>query len=156
MAAYGTKAEFEDKKIKQFFRNLSKKIKDHKELGKIASPFVFRDIMEHFGKEQGPGGRPWDARKNPYKSKIEKAGYNKILQVSGNLRQRFLLQNFRTSPKALLWFNNAKTKGGFPYAYAHDNDTAPRKKLKRRSFMWISNKSLDRIATAILSHFVRV
>lgn len=46
----------------------------------------------------------------------------------------------------ILFYNNAKVKGtGFPYAYAHDNDTEPRSRLPQRKFMWLSDEGMEKL-----------
>ena len=122
----------------------------------IASALVFDDIIDHFQKEEGPKARwaRWSDRYRKHMSKIGKGG-NKILQDTGRLRQSFKPTNFRKVKDGVLWFNNAKTKTGFPYAYAHDNDERPRRQLPQRKFMWFSPKGFKKLNQQTTSYVLR-
>jgi hypothetical protein len=63
------------------------------------------------------------------------------------LRQSFIPTNVRAVSDGILWFNNAKTKNNFPYAFAH-NTGGP--KLPKRDFMWISNGALADIEQQVI------
>jgi hypothetical protein len=99
--------------------------------------------MDHFKKEEGPDGK-WKPWSDAYKQAMEKAGYggNKILQFSGRLRQNFKPSSYRKDAKGILWFNDAQTKGAFPYAAFHD---------ETREFMWASPKAIDQICEQTLA-----
>ncbi len=152
-------AVFKDKKIRKFLSNVDKKLKDikggaNRYVTKV-SPIAFKDVIEHFEGEMGPTG-PWQKWAPSTLAQYERLGKsgNNILQDSGALRQSTKPALFETSAnrnEILLLVNNAQTKDGFPYAFAHDNDTAPRSKLPRRSFMWLSNKALNNIAITTLN-----
>lgn len=137
----------DDAKARKFLKGLSKKAKQFSDKDRAVVGFlssvVFRDIMTHFENEQGPDGRwqPWSPSYREFMSRIGKGG-NKILQDRGRLRGNFKPTSVRDTRQGLLWFNNAKTSKGFPYAGAH-NAGGP--KLPQRQFMWISNKALDKI-----------
>lgn len=132
---------------------------------KLISGVVYRDIVDHFKKEEGPEGKwtPWsssyelciagiiffrrigsrtvmffsDEVENPPKPPRNDG---KILQTQkGFLRQNFKPSNVRNTSEGLLWFNDAKTKSGFPYAAAH-NEGGP--KLPARTFMWLSEQAM--------------
>lgn len=72
----------------------------------------------------------------------------KKLQDTGFLRQSnqpgFLnsVSGARRHPKGALFFNNARTRSGFPYAFAH-NEGGP--VLPKRQFMWLSDRAIARI-----------
>lgn len=106
--------------------------------------FVFQDIMSHFEKEQGPTG-PWKQWSASWAKWSADHGYSQILQKSGKLRQSFIPGNWRSKPDGIEWFNPARTKTGFPYAYAHDTGGP---KLPKRSFMWLSQTAMDKISAA--------
>ena len=148
-------AEFKDQKLKKFLSGITKKFEGVKkgdlDYAKRISPIVFADVISHFEKEQGPTGK-WAEWSEPYKERMEKIGKggNKILQDSGNLRQSFFPFNFRRSSKGILWFNPAKTKGGFPYAPHHD-ETAQ----TTRPYMWLSKKALNLISKKTLKSIVK-
>lgn len=150
--AESSSISFDSKEWDKILKKLRKKwndIENRKEFGGIISSFVFADIMSHFEKEKGPDG-PWVEWSKSYKDHLNKIGRsgNKKLQFDGKLRQSFTPTNYRASSDGVLFFNNAKTKTGFPYAYAHDNDEEPRKKLPRRAFMWLSSQAINGIINA--------
>lgn len=138
------------------------------------SAVVFGDIERHFEKEQGESGR-WQPWSKSYQEAIDgKAIYRTInnmvvrmetknmenppppprkpgmiLQDSSKLRQNFLPANYRIEPRGILWYNNAKTSKGFPYAFAHNEGG---KKLPKRDFMWLSSAALELISEATLDY----
>jgi phage gpG-like protein len=147
-----------------------KDIEQRKQWGGLASAIVFRDIMDHFRKEEGPDGK-WADWSHSYMQAI--AGlvafrYSKALkrviaitdddflsknkpprkpgkklQVTGNLRTSFTPSSWRAQREGLMFFNKAKTSSGFPYAYAHDTGGP---KLPQRKFMWLSKKGMNSLA----------
>ncbi len=137
---------FEDAEWQKIIKRIKSKwddIKNRKEFGGIASSIVYEDIMNHFKNEEGPEGK-WTSWSDSYEKHLKSIGRggNKILQFNGKLRQTFLPQSWKGTPEGLLFFNNAKTKKGFPYAVAHDEGGS---KLPKRSFMWLSKKGLDKL-----------
>lgn len=114
----------------------------------LLSVLVFQDIMDHFKNEQGPKGA-WVAWSKIYILHLQRKGRegNKKLQYSGRMRNTFTPTKYRPTPNGILWFNNAQTKSGFPYAQAHD-EGAP--SLPARPFMFLSDKALDRISEQTL------
>ena len=101
---------------------------------------MFRDVIEHFEQEMGSKG-PWHRLTERY---AKERPQGKILQISGHLRQSFKPTNYKSvADEGLFWYNNATTKSGFPYAFAH-NKGGPI--LPKRDFMWISGVALKRIA----------
>lgn len=134
-------AEFDDKEVRSFLKQLDTrlaKIKDgKKEYYGLLSAIIYRDINRHFEEEEGPGG-PWKQWSPEYRKHLESIGRagNKILQFNGRMRQNFKPSNVRTVNAGIQWFNNAKTKSGFPYAGFHDES---------RPFMWLSDNAKDDI-----------
>ena len=136
----------------------------------IISATVFGDIIDHFDKEMGPDGKwtPWSLSYagaiqgriafrtirgkvvplGPYQ--IEEYGIKpprkpgKILQATGKLRNTITPNSnkYRVASGVITFFNNAKTKSGFPYAAAHD-EGGP--KLPQRRFMWLSDNGMEKI-----------
>lgn len=143
--------KIDDKKVQKWLKSMEK---NWDSIEKKTSPFVdgvlgvfvFQDVISHFEKEQGSGGG-WKAWSKIYAEHMAKRGKggNKILQDSGRLRQSFQAGQWRKKPGAVEWYNPAKTKGGFPYAAAHD-EGGP--KLPKRDFMWLSNTAMKKIAEA--------
>ena len=109
----------------------------------LLSVLIYRDVIDHFDKQEGPnsGWQKWSTKYAERMSKLGK-GANKVLQDTGRLRQSFLPNKWRTTDDSIVWYNNAKTRKGFPYAYAH-NEGGP--KLPRRQFMWLSDKAIKDI-----------
>jgi len=114
----------------------------------ILSAIVFRDVMRHFERQEGPEGpwRGWSPSYTRYLSSIGRRG-NKILQFSGRLRNAFQPTNVKTSVEGITWFNPAKTAKGFPYAAAHDEGQG---RLPMRKFMWLSGEALSDMETEVL------
>lgn len=153
----------------QFRRNTDAVRKRMKSYANLITLNVFQDIMDHFKKEMGPdgkwpmwsvsyagaiqgrwafrtlkSGRVW--KMDPYDMEFygikppRKPGL--MLQVTGRLRNSFTPQKYRTNAEGISWFNPAKTKGGFPYAAAH-NIGGPQ--LPKREFMWLSEDGMEQI-----------
>lgn len=149
--------KFDSKKALQFFDTMAKNLSDITEKQKLyvnsISPFVFRDYIEHFDKEMGPTGR-WKSWSAVYRERQIKRGKgsNKILQDNGRLRNTFKATNYRKAPEGVLWFNDAKTAKGFPYAAAHEDGDG---NLPKRSFMWLTQKAIDNIAKTTVAFLTR-
>jgi hypothetical protein len=149
--------QFDNKRVQRFLKGLSKNTEDIKKRKKAyvggISAFVFRDVMRHFERELGPDGR-WQSWSKSYKEHMAKRGKagNKILQDTGRMRQSFKPTNNRSTDQGIEWFNNATTKEGFAYAYAHNEGVG---KLPERRFMWLSDRALNRITRFTLEFMVR-
>jgi hypothetical protein len=149
-----------------------------KDFVKLISASVYTDIDRHFKEEKGPDGK-WDDFSDSYKKQVSGElhfrtyGGNRIafagpdpkglpkggdlgemLQDTGTLRQRIepfrVGRNWRKISKGILWFNRAKTEGGFPYAAHHDSG-ASSWKGNPRPFMWLSNAAVEKISKETLS-----
>lgn len=142
--------KFDSGSAQKFFAELWGNAKSVREMHdtyiRTISPIVFKDIIDHFKQEEGPTTRwhAWSAAYSKHMQRIGKGG-NKILQDSGFLRQNVRATNFRKTSDGILFYNPAKTKGGFPYA-AHHDETAG----KPRSFMWLSQNVLSNIGELTL------
>lgn len=140
--------EFNSAEAEKFLQNLSKRKDAVKTRERVwvdsVGVFIFQDVIDHFGKESGPSGK-WVKWSSLYKTHMVAMGKggNKILQDSGRLRQSFTAGKWRKHHAGVEWYNPAKTKDGFPYAYAHD-EGGP--KLPQRQFMWLSDRALEKIA----------
>lgn len=151
--------DFDSEEVDRVVRNLLKKTeaitKRDKAVVGILSAIVFRDVMEHFDKSEGSKGK-WTARNGDkwspsytkFMNRIGRGG-NKVLINNGRLRMNFQPQNVRKVSDGLMWFNNAQTASGFPYAAAHD-EGGP--KLPKRDFMWLSDKAMESIEDQILRY----
>ena len=139
--------EFDDKEVRDFLNNINSKLKNikdgKKEYTGLLSSIVYEDVKRHFEDEQGSKG-PWKKWSKLYKEQMEKQGKggNKILQDNGRLRNNFKPSKVKKTNSGFLWFNDAQTKSGFPYAAAHDKGGS---KLPKRDFMWLSEKAMNKI-----------
>ena len=88
-----------------------------KEITGIFSKVVIADVMDHFKNEQGENAywAAWSPSYRAHMERIGKGGRN-ILQTTGRLRNSFKPGNVRKIGGDLVWFNNAQTAKGFPYA----------------------------------------
>ncbi len=142
---------FNSKEWQDILKDLRGKWNDleaRKTFGGIISTAVYQDIMEHFQKEEGPDAA-WKQWSDGYLMALRRIGRagNMKLQFSGKLRQSFMPQNYRSTAIGIVFYNNAKTKTGFPYAAAHD-EGGP--KLPQREFMWLSDKGMNNIVDRTL------
>lgn len=147
-----TEVELQDEEVRKFIKNLqtrTKRVKgaDAKYIG-LLSAIVYADVIRHFEEQQGSAG-PWEKWSDSYDEYMKSVGKggNKILQDTGKLRNNFKPQKVRSTNSGILWFNDAKTKKGFPYAAAHQEGGS---KLPKRDFMWLSNQAIDKIAVQTL------
>lgn len=122
-----------------------------------AQAFAFQDIIEHFRKEEGPAGK-WKPRSDSTQAKYAKiqAGLwkpprgarrgsfsptNKLLQLTGNLRQSVLPTNVEpVGRSSLRIFANA------PYSAVHD---VGGRAIPARPFMWLSDTAQEKMVDAI-------
>ena len=173
--------EFENEEIKDFLKNLNtrlKKIKDgEKKFVGLLSAIVYRDINKHFEDEEG-SERKWPQWSLSYAMTVNGRGAfrkfkgrtvfldpyqmeelnikpprkpGNILQDTARLKNSFKPQNFRSTSDGILWFNNAKTKSGFPYAFAHNEGGD---QLPKRDFMWLSDKAQEEISVETLQFMI--
>ena len=150
--AIQTEAVFNNTEVQEFLSNLSNRLKDVKDGEKkyigLLSAIVFQDVLGHFKGELGSDG-PWQAWSSSYQKQMQKIGKsgNNILQWTGKLRNNFKPTNVRTSNEGPVWFNDARTKSGFPYAYAHNTGGT---QLPKRDFMWLSDQAEEKIGVQTL------
>lgn len=156
MASPTIVATFVDKEVSEFLRDmktrLSKVKGSEKKFVGLLSAMVFSDVMDHFEKEQGSEG-PWRAWSISYADHMQKIGRsgNKKLQFTGFMRGSFQPGNYRSTADGPMWFNPAQTKGGFPYAAAHDEGGD---QLPKRDFMWLSDNAVEKISSATLQFLI--
>jgi len=139
---------FEDKQVKDFISAIAKNMSHvqgvKKEYVGLLSALVIKDVDDHFAKEEGPKGK-WQPWSDIYRKHMNRTGNGGrgLLKFSGRLRQNFKPTDYKKSSEGVMWFNNAKTKSGYPYAAGHDEGDG---KLPQREFMYLSDKALDDIA----------
>jgi phage gpG-like protein len=149
-------AIFIDDGIGLFIGAVLKRLKDveggEKKYIGLLSAIVFRDVIEHFQDETGPEG-PWAPWSDMYYEHLQSIGRgaNQMLQFSGKLRQNFKPSKVRRTGSDLLWFNDAKTASGFPYAAAHDEGGG---RLPKRTFMWLSDFAMEDISQQTLAFMI--
>jgi hypothetical protein len=153
----GVSFDFDSAKVEAFFKELQRRSKaierGEREYALAIGALVQKDVIHHFENEEGPKGRwkEWSRIYTEHMLRIGKAG-NQLLQDTGRMRNTLKPSNYRKQSEGLEWYNNAKTKRGFPYAYAHDEggDILP-----KRTFMWASNKLMDNVARTTLAFALR-
>lgn len=149
-------ATFDNKEVRDFLTSVARNYKAISEkkskFTALLSVIVFQDIMDHFKSEQGPRGA-WVEWSRIYIAHLEREGRsgNKKLQYSGRMRNTFTPQKVRTSSQGILWFNNAVTRGGFPYARAHEEGEG---RIPARPFMWLSESAINKISEQALQFLV--
>lgn len=147
-------ATLDDAEARKFIRSMVSKAKNpgqHNKLVGAVSVKVFADVIKHFKDERGPKG-DWKGWSTTYTKHMQRIGRgnNNILQFNGRLRQSMVMG--KPSNNGLMWFNNAKTKGGYPYAWGHDTGDG---KLPQREFMWISKEAMTVIGNIVLDHIIK-
>lgn len=151
MASYAD-IVLDNAEAKALLQDLSRRvdmITDHdKKVIGLLSAIVYRDVIDHFTQQQGADGpwKPWSSPYAKFMASIGKGG-NGILMDTGRLRNAFKPTNVRSTSEGILWFNDAKTSKGFPYAFAHD-EGGPR--LPQRQFFWLSDGAMSDIEEAIV------
>ena len=138
---------FNDRDLRNYIKLVQKKFsktKKAEEFAKQISPIIFKDVIKHFEEEKGPEGdwSPWSDIYEEHMDRVGK-GSNRILQDNGKLRQTFSAKKYRKIDSGFEWYNNSKTRDGFPYAFAHNEGG---KILPERRFMWLSDEGLALIA----------
>lgn len=144
-------AILKDEELKQFLKDLSSKLKDVSPYLQLAySTFGYRDIIEHFSKEEGQDGK-WKPR-----SKVTQEAYarlnktnamynpsNKLLQLSGKLRQSIMPSNAdKIDNYSISIFS------GSEYSKTHDEGY---KNIPQRKFMWFSDGAMTNMVTLLLN-----
>ena len=145
----GTKFEItlEASRVLAMVAGLEDKALWKRALRSVVAIFGFKDIVDHFRKQEGPGGR-WPALAEGYgKWKRKKYPGRPMLVLSGRLRQSFLPGNIRdVDDSAVSMFNPVE------YSGKHDRgeDGVP-----ERKFMWISRRAQDLMDKALVSTIIK-
>lgn len=149
-------AEFDDKELRDFFRNLKSRLErvkgaESKFMG-LLSALVYQDVMSHFKSEMGSEG-PWAQWSAAYKKyrQTHGPGSGNILQWSGKLRQNFKPSDWKKQGDSFVWFNDAKTKSGFAYAWLHDTGGPNH---PQRDFMWLSDAAVAKISEQTMAFLI--
>lgn len=111
--------------------------------GKMAI-VLHKDIIDHFNKEQGESG-PWRPLSNVTimrRRKGNRAGRDKILQDTGNLKNSMMLKNNSTSA---IVFTNVR------YASKHNEGSGG---IPKRKFMWVSKEARNLFTRMVGRHYI--
>ena len=132
------KAILEDKEFRLFLNNVRNKLSNPKRsIAAAYGIFGYKDIIEHFRKEESPSGT-W----KPLKSRR-----GKPLQDTGYLRNSILASNYQSiDNQSIKVFANAG------YSGFHDQGT---KRIPKREFMWLSDKALTNMVKMIMDQVVK-
>ncbi len=140
-------ARFQDEEVRKFLRDLDKRTKDIEggrgKVARMLGAIVYRDIIDHFEKEEGPDGdwAPWSDKYARFMERIGKSG-NFILRDTGKMYNTMTPiktgGNFKKTSAGFLWFNP------LPYSGAHEYGSKA-KNIPSRSFMWLSDLAMREI-----------
>jgi phage gpG-like protein len=132
---------FKDEKVRKLLSQLQKNVKkigqrDKQYVGLLSS-IVFRDIINHFERQEGPNGKwsPWSQVYARFMARVGKSG-NLILSDTGRLRQGWQPTRYRVSSEGILWFNPVK------YASIHNEGKG---RYPQREFAWLSQNAMRAI-----------
>lgn len=131
----------DDKEVQKLLKGLTKNVNEISEKGRryvgLLSSIVYRDIIEHFEREEGPNGKwaPWSKQYSKYMMAIGKGG-NLILSDTGRLRQGWQPSRYRIAADGVLWYN--------PVSYAAQHDEGLGRYPQRR-FTWLSDACISNI-----------
>lgn len=112
----------------------------------------FRDVIDHFKQEEGQTGK-WRRRARStqeFYAAMNKRGRtvfnpsNKLLQLTGKLRQSLLPTNVRSKGSNSIVFFSTDKKSG-----VHDRGSS-KKNIPKRQFMWMSKKGMGKMIKTIL------
>jgi len=133
------------KKTNAMFGDMIKRMNNpQKIMGQVALK-AWSDVQDHFKKEEGPGGK-WKSLRPATvaarrKGKKKSRG-NKILQDTGNLRNRILFRNNGKDAEVVTSVIYAAT-----HNYGRDN-------IPKRTFLFLSKEAIKSIMTT-LQRFIR-
>lgn len=126
----------------------------------VFGTFGFKDINDHFRNEEGPEGQ-WSKRKASTQQMYSDIASgrrkppkgmamgtfspsNKLLQLTGNLRQSILPTNVKNvTSDSIMVFSNS------PYGASHQDGDRSRG-LVARPFMWLADSTLNKMAQTSL------
>jgi phage gpG-like protein len=163
------KITFNDAQIKKLLDKLLGKIQfPAKILKPIADIYAFKDIVDHFNKEEAPEGK-WQPRSDftqQYYLAIQKglvnvpegiagrSSYspsNKILQLTGTLRNSFVQGSSTINDNS-----SVIIRSDVDYSGIHDRGgIKDGHKIPQRKFMWLSDKAKKSIARAVLDELLK-
>ena len=134
----------DDKKATQLFSLISSRAKNPLKANKIIASKMRDDVIEHFRKESDENGKWTDLKKATWAWKA-KRGKTLMLQNSGNLRERNLME--ATNTKAVV-YNDLE--------YAKDQNYGNTdKNLPARKFLWLSDKAVKAIVKIMTNYILK-
>jgi phage gpG-like protein len=126
-----------------------------REFSGIVAAVVYGDIVDHFKQEKGPDGAwvEWSKSYQEHLNKIGRGSNNKLV-FDAKLINRITPEQskeaiHRNTNQGILFYNNAKTKSGYPYAAGHDQGGSVKGRPPQRKFMWLSDKGMNRIVNNV-------
>lgn len=149
---------FRAAKVNKFIKQIDDRFqmvgRVHQFYAKAISPFVYKDILDHFKKREGPNGS-WPAWSEAYENAQVKRSRSEtnMLQDTGFLKKNVRPKNWRKDGAGELeWFNPAKNEDGEPYAMWHDEGFED---IPQRQFMWLSKQAFEQIGRVTLEFMVK-
>jgi hypothetical protein len=147
-------ARLESREFQKALNDLSKQINKVKggadAYVKKVAPHAHKNVDKHFKDEMGPD-KKWDDWSTSYAAFLKRIGRdgNQILVFDGSLRQKTVPAiGIKGRPGEIpILVNPAKTKSGFPYAFAHNEGGS---QLPKREFMWVDDATMDKMARSTL------
>ena len=127
------------KKAQKKFDSMEKKLKNPSTAMKVIGQIGSRDIVEHFNKTEGPGGRKWKALKSPRKN-----GGSKPLNDKGVLRNTMRVEAGRYFVTLI---KNVK------YAAIHNEGYAARN-IAQRKFMYTTKTAKKSMVKTLLRYII--
>ena len=132
------------RQVKNNFKRYKDRLDGDSRIWQVIANQGHGDIMDHFAKEEGPGGSKWtDFGRGKYSTRRSARGGNMLLQDTGRLRG---------SIRAKGYGSNARIQTGANYAGYHNSGT---KRIPKRTFMWISEKAQDLMAKTFARYIVK-
>ncbi len=134
------KISIDSKHTEELLTRLGKNVEEISGRGKryvgLLSAIVYRDLIEHFERQEGPEGRwaPWSEGYKRYLARVGKSG-NMILIDTGRLRQGWQPSRYRLTEGGVLWFN--------PVSYGANHEEGIG--VPRRRFAWLSDRAVKEI-----------
>lgn len=134
-------------KVLSRIQTVASRVKDTAPLMARLATLGFKDVIDHFSKEQGPEGKWAPLKPSTIARRRKKGGGAKILQDTGRLRGSIMPQV--TSPtRAEIVSTNVV------YAPYHQFGV-PGRNLPARPFLWLSRQSIDAMQRVAANYLFR-
>lgn len=167
MAERKARIELNKSQVDQWLRDFKDRIANAGEyLKAVYATIGFRDIMDHFDREEGPSGK-W-RRRSPATQRryariaagelatdpgVARSAYNpsnKLLQLTGDMRKSILPGNadIKTQTSILVFANDPKS-GRHDRGEEAIVGPSGAGRIPKRPFMWLSNETKKEMAKAL-------